>query len=338
MRAYAKINLDKLIDNVKKVSDIVSKEKIMAVVKANAYGHGDIQVVKKLIEFGIRTFAVATFLEAKRLSEKYKEIDILILGEIEKNQFKEIENTNILISISNIQDLKYIQECGLKNRVHLKLDTGMNRLGFLASEIEEAKKYIGKINIEGIFTHLSSVESDEEFTKKQIDIFLEATKDLKIKKHILNSAGIKRYECYLDYVRLGIDMYTDVMSLYTKVVHIHSIKKGEKVGYDGTFVAKKDTKIATVSIGYADGYKRGFSNKVEVEINSRKYKQVGNVCMDLMMVEVDDNVKVGDIVTLFKNNKELMALAKIADTITYEIFTSISLRVDRIYEENKALQ
>lgn len=335
MRCYAKINLDRIVENIKKVSDKISKEKIIAVVKANAYGHGDVEVVGKLREFGIKNYAVATLSEALKISNIYKDIDILILGEIDKENFKSIENTNILISISRFSDLEYIYANNLKNRIHLKLDTGMNRLGFRLNEIDNLEKYIDLLNIEAIFTHLSSVDSDLEYTQKQIDLFLSSTKNLKIKKHILNSAGIRKFigkkEYVLDYVRMGIDLYKNAMGLYTKVVHVHDVKKGDKIGYDGTYIAEKDLIVATLSIGYADGFKRVLSNKVEVTINNIKYSQIGNICMDLMMIKVDKKVRIGDEVLLFNSELELQNIAKLANTITYEILTSISDRVKRVY-------
>lgn len=335
MRCFAKIDLDKIIENALPICNKIGKDKIIAVVKANAYGHGDIKVVECLLNYGISYFAVATYDEALRLNTKFPSANILILGEIDREYLKKIEGTNIIASISRFSDLEYMLENNISARVHIKCDTGMNRLGFSCSKIENLVKYIGKLNIEAIFTHLSSVDVDNEYTKKQIDLFLSSTKNLNIKKHMLNSAGIRKYidkkEYVLDYVRLGIDLYKDVLSLYSKIVHIHDVKKGEKVGYDGTYVAENDILVATLAIGYADGLKRCLSNRLKFKYMDNEYMQIGNICMDLTMIKADEKLKLGDYLSIFTNNYELLNVAKLAGTISYEILTSISDRVERIY-------
>lgn len=337
MRCYAKIDLKKLVDNVNNIIHKVGLDKVIAVVKANAYGHGAKEVFNSLKNIGIKNFAVATIEEALELNEIDSNVNIIILGEIEEFNFKLIENTNIIITISSEEKLRYILENNLKNKIHIKLDTGMNRLGFKPNKINLIDKYLDKLNIEGIFTHLSSVDSDIKYTEQQIKKFQEVTKKYKLKKHILNSAGVNRYyndkNIVLDYVRVGIDMYNDVMSLYSRVCHIHKVEVDEYIGYNKTYLAKKGSYIATISIGYADGYKRNFSNKVDVIICNKRYRQVGNICMDLIMVEVDDSIEVGDEVVLFNRELKIKELAASIESIDYEIMTTISSRVPKIYEK-----
>ncbi|WP_067139008.1 alanine racemase [Oceanivirga salmonicida] len=336
MRAYLEVDLDKLEENIKKISEKVDKNKIMAVIKANAYGHGLEKVFEKLKSIGIDYFAVATLNEAMRLYNIDKFANILILGIVEKEKYKDIENTNIRISVSNEKELEYILKNKLKNKIHIKFNTGMNRLGFTENTLEIIDKYLKTLNIEGIFTHLSSIYSNTEYTENQINIFKEYTKKYDLKKHILSSAGLQKYykekDIVLDYVRVGIDLYTNVLGFYARVCNVYRLEKDEYIGYDMTYKAQKNSYIATISIGYADGYKRDFSNKGIVFIKGKEYKVVGNVCMDLIMVEVDENVNVGDIAELYGNNISIKKMAELIGTIDYELMSTIGDRVPRIYK------
>lgn len=343
MRCYAEINLDKLKYNLDELLKKIDIKKIIAVIKANAYGHGSIEIFKYLLKYGITNFAVATIDEAIELNNINKDVKILILGIIDREDYKKIENTNIAITISSFNDLEYILKNNLKNKIHIGIDTGMTRLGFHKEDIIKLKKYINTLNIEGIFTHLSSVDFDEEYTTKQIEEFLDITKELNLKKHILNSAGIEKYyntEYILDYVRPGISLfggengvYKDVLSLYSHIVNIMKVPKNTYVGYNKTYKTTNDSYIGTISIGYADGYKRILSNKSYCFINGKRYKIIGNICMDICMVLIDGDVKIGDKVELIGDNIKIDEIAKLSDTIKYEILTSISNRVPRKYIE-----
>ncbi|MBS9784592.1 MAG: alanine racemase [Oceanivirga sp.] len=336
MRAYVEIDLDKLEENIENISKQVEKDKIIAVLKANAYGHGVKEVFKKLKSIGISHFAVATFEEAMELYNLDKSVFILILGIVEKEKYKEIEDTNIRINVSTENELKYIEKNNLKNKIHIKFNTGMNRLGFVKENLCIIDNYLDKLNIEGIFSHLSSADSNLGYTGMQMEVFTNYTKKYNLKKHILNSTGTEIYsnkkDKVFDYVRVGIALYSNVMSFYSRVCNVAKLERNEYIGYDMTHLARKGTYIATVSIGYADGYKRDFSNKGIVSINGVKYRVVGNVCMDLIMVEVDENVKIGDRVELYGKNIDIKNMASLIGTIDYELMSTIGARVPRIYK------
>lgn len=342
MRAYVEIDLDNLRHNIGVLKSKISSDKIIAVLKANAYGCGVENIFNVLLSEKIYNFAVATYDEAIQLQKLNNKVNILILGPIDKKLYKEIENTNISITVSNFEELNYLLENSLKNKIHLKLDTGMTRLGFFEKDIDKLDEYIlnDKLNIVGIFSHISDTDN-YDYTMNQISTFDKITSKYSLKKHILSSGSFEKLyktKYVYDYVRIGISLYSglendeyrQVMSFYSKVVSVRKVEKNSYVGYSRTYEIEKDKYIATVSVGYADGYKRKLSNKSKVYINGKKYNVVGNICMDLMMVEVDENVKVDDRVELFGNNISIYEISKLSDTINYEILTSITNRVKKV--------
>lgn len=335
MRCYANIDLLELEKNINKLD--IEKNKIMAVIKANAYGHGSKEIFKKLISLGISNFCVATLDEALELNEIDSEKDILILGPIEYGNYKYIENKNILVTISSFEEINYLIKHNLKNRIHLKLDTGMTRIGFSIKDkikIEEILKQ-NKLNIEGIFSHLSSVNNDDSYTLLQLEKFSSFTENMNIKKHVLSSSGYLKYKdskYVYDYVRIGISLYDNVMSLYSRVCSIRKLEEDTYIGYEKTVKINKGEYIGVISIGYADGLKRCLSNKGYVVINEKKYKIVGNICMDMAMILIDETVNIGDEVEIFGKNLSIFEISNLSSTIHYEILTSISHRVKRIYK------
>ncbi len=310
MKSYIEIDLKKIEENTIELTNKIGKEKIIAVLKADAYGLGYKEVFKKLISLGIKYYAVGTLEEAFELYDINNSVRILILCPLENLDYEKIKNTNIEITVTNEESLKYIVKHNIKNKIHIKFDTGMNRLGFKKENIYLIDKYIDKLNIKGIFTHLSSVTTNEKYTLKQIDIFNEYTKKYNLKKHILNSDGVSKYykdkNKVLDYVRVGIYLFKNSISFYTKVCHVYEINKKY---------------YAVLNVGYLDGYAKKFSNNAKVYIKN-KYYNVIDVDMNYTVVLVNENIKIGDKVELFGKHIE----------ITEEYMTGFSVGLEKKYK------
>lgn len=349
-KTYAEINLKNVRENVNK---IINKYKgynyYFGVVKADCYGHGYKKTVQAVIDGGCNYLAVATLEEAIKIRAIYTKIPILCLGVIDEEFLKICEENNITITIGSLSYLKNLKLKDYKKiKVHLKINTGMNRLGISnGSELEEVVKILkdNNIEIEGIYTHIYNALNKKHY-EEQVERFKNVTKKIDIRNikivHISASEATMNYP-KLDFAngcRLGIVMYgfygpkdlnlKSTFVLKSEVIQINEIKKGETVGYNGTYTAEKNEKIAVIAIGYADGVirknKGGF-----VYINDKKYKIVGNVCMDMMFVKVDDTVKVNDMVYVLKDKEHIEEVAKYLDTIPYEVICLIGKRVNRIY-------
>ncbi|CAM3180062.1 alanine racemase [Streptobacillus ratti] len=341
MNAYAIINLDAFKKNLDKILKKIPASKVMAIVKANAYGHGAIKIVEKSIEKGINFFGVARLEEAEEILSMFPKVNVLILSPIVKDDIKNAVSKGIHLTISSFEDIEYILKNKINGNFHYALDTGMGRIGFMEDEIYRAYSMLKPV---GIYSHLSSADNDEDYTSMQIKKFNKVVNDLDVKyKHILNSFGsINNYNEY-DLYRLGIIMYgaemTDifepVMTFKARVNHIKTLEKDTYIGYSKTYLAHCGEKIATVSCGYADGMFRAMSNKSNVYFNGKYYPIVGNVCMDQFMIKVDDDIKVDDYVEIFGNNILVGDLAKELNTISYELLCAVSYRVKRIWMEEK---
>lgn len=366
-RCWAKINLDSLLSNAKWIiNNKSSNEKIMAIVKANAYGCGASMVAKTLYsDLKIDNWAVASIYEAEKLRNDNIKGNILILGFTPISQVEKLVKLNVTQTILNEQYANLLNEkaasLGLKVKVQIALDTGMNRIGFLKGEDHYKVFKMPNLEVCGAYTHLSHADSFKsdavEYTKNQIDDFIKRTKNIK-NLHCQNSAAIiTKAAKGFDYIRPGIILYglkpseevycdelKEVLSFKSVVAMIKEVKKGAEIGYGRTYKALKDTKIATIPIGYADGYPRLLSNKGEVLIKGKRCKIIGNVCMDQIMVDVTDvDCKMGDIVTIIGDdgNESIKAddLAKKIGTIGYEIICNISQRVPRVYyKDNKLIE
>ena len=369
-RAWIEVDLNNIENNINEIRKIIHKNtKIMAVVKANAYGHGEVEVSKKLNEIGILDFAVATLDEGIILRKAGIKGSILILGYTDIQNIKIVQKYDLIQTIVDFEYAKEVEKLNLdkKLNVHIKINTGMNRLGESYKNIDNLIKIYNmkNLNILGTFTHLcvsdSLFEDNIKFTKKQIDNFFKAIDTLKLnninvkKIHIQASYGIINYndlEC--DYVRPGIIMYgvystlqdkksckiklnlKPALKLKSKIVSIRNIQKGESVGYGRAFIEKKDMKIATVSIGYADGYPRSLSSKdVYVLVNDKFAKIIGRICMDQMIVDVSNitNIEVGDIVTLLDDIEEISAenISNLSGSISNELLSRLGSRLPIIY-------
>ncbi|EQB87019.1 alanine racemase [Clostridium punense] len=362
---WVEINLDNLIWNFNQAKKIVSKEtKIAAVLKANAYGHGAIGVAKVLIESGVDYLAVACLSEALELRRVFKEVPILVMGYTADEYLSiAVENkiTLTIFSISQGEKISNIASAlGVIAKVHVKIDTGFNRLGLKWSEnLKYAIQTIYNMKnlyVEGIFTHLALVNRMED--EKQYRLFQKVIKELEEQsisipvKHICDSIGMVRYpEYHMDMIRLGAFLYgmrptgvTDeavdlriALTFKTKVAHIKNIEKGEGVGYDFSFIAEKKSKIATLPVGYADGYMRCLSNSGEVMIGGEKAKAIGKICMDQTMIDLThvEGVNVGDEVILLggqgRNSIDIIEVAEKCNTNRNEILSVISRRVPRVY-------
>lgn len=368
-RAWIEINLDNLTLNVNAIQSILKpKTEIMGVVKANAYGHGDVLISKHLNQLGINAFAVATMQEAIHLRKHGIQGMILILGYTPSNQCHLLEKYRLTQTVFDLEYAKELNSYGKKLSVHIKIDTGMNRLG----ESSHKMKHICEIfkqnylKVEGMFTHLcvaDSLEADDvAFTRKQIKEFYTVTDELKYlgyhpgKLHIQSSYGLLNYpELECDYVRMGIAMYgvlsckedqtvvqlplQPVLSVKSCIVMTKEVCKGESVGYGREYIAKRDTRIAVVAIGYADGITRSLScGAGEVLVHGKKASIIGRVCMDQMMLDITDipEAKAEDeVVIIGADGKEQILtedFAASSNTISNEVLSRLGSRLPRIVD------
>ena len=342
---YAEINLKNINYNVNKIIEKYNNYKYyIGVVKADSYGHNSNKVVKQIIDGGCNYLAVSSLDEALIIRKNYK-IPILCLEPINTKYIKICETNKIDITVTNYEYAKKIKNYNLN--IHIKIDTGMNRLGVKEQEeFDNIYNLLEKSNckIKGIYTHIYNYSSKNN-TKKQIDKFKNITKNIDLNKidmiHIAQSDTLINYDKipFCNGIRLGIIMYNlndnnlklkDTISLVSEIIEIKKIKKGETVGYNGIYKAKKDEIIGIVSIGYADGVNRNLTNSY-VYINDKKYKIIGNICMDMLMVRIDESVKCNDKVYVYKDSNHIKELSNYINTIPYELICSISKRVPRKY-------
>ena len=369
--AWVEVNLEYLAQNVKQIKSLIKKNiKLLAVVKADAYGHGAVMVAPTMLASGVDMLGVASIDEGLNLRDANINCDILVLGAVPVWAFESAVENDITISIfsdEHIQAAKQSYErTGKKIKTHIKVDTGMNRIGV---NIKEAVDFIKKvqqadfIDLKGIFSHLACAENEEK-TKKQFEKFKEITFRINTNGlilHILNTAGIMSYsEEQFDMVRAGIGLYglmpelprkmksekekvkrnpspltphlSPVMALKARITRIHTIPADEGISYGHTFVTTAPIKVATIPVGYADGVPRILSNKIFGEINDKKIMQIGNVTMDQMMFDITGiDAKEGDVITLLGDNLTIDDWAKIAGTINYELTCRLKVRLPRVY-------
>lgn len=368
-RAWIELNMENLQNNINEFKKIISpKTEIMAVVKANAYGHGVIPISKSLNDFGISNFAVATLEEAIELRENGINGNILIFGYTHINDLKYVIKYDL---IQTILDYKYANKINsstlaTKLNAYIKINTGLNRTGENFDNIQNLIKIYSmkNINVIGLFSHFAVADStkndDIYFSKKQIENFEYCINMIKKsgycpgKLHIQNTYGTLNYP-YLnyDYVRIGIGMYgiynnkihennsnsninlKPVLSLKSRITSIREIWKNESVSYGRKFIANNKTKIATISVGYADGYPRELSNKnTKILISGKLATIIGTICMDQMIIDISDisNASVGDIVTLVGDNENISAekLSYNSNSISNELLCRFSNRLPRI--------
>jgi len=357
---WAEINLDSLKSNFLQVKRIVGNDVgIISIVKADAYGHGAITVSKALIESGSQILGVATVEEALELRESRIRAPIILLGGIQSEEAEVAIKNDLTPSLFSFVSIQAINKCaekmGKRVRYHLKVDTGMNRLGVDSGEICDFLNQLlsfKNLEMEGVFTHFANADGEfRDSTLGQMSIFKAILSVINQAGfypkyiHSANSAAIQRFhESHMNLVRPGIMLYGSgrigncdlkpVMNLKTKIVQIKRVPSGTPVSYGGTFVAARPTIIATLPIGYADGYTRRLSNRSRVSIKGTTAAVIGNVCMDLIMIDVTEvpEVAIGDEVIIFGDERvSVEEVARLADTISYEILSTIGKRVRRVY-------
>jgi alanine racemase len=358
-----------LLSNVRKLRGLCPETtRFCAVVKANAYGHGISEIVNILNQDGVDMFAVATFYEALHIAAMAQQQSIFILEPVNPSQ--SVEEIQVCAQkgfhcvLASADSLKFIREA-LKNtssalKVHLNIETGMGRSGV---EPEPARQLLGQIadcpalELAGVYTHFATAdEEDLSYANEQHERFEAFLKQQKLRDkgiliHAANSAAtIKMPQAHYDMVRCGISMYgyysrrmknppvqlTPVMKLTAPITHIKTIPAGQSVSYGQSFTTKRDTLAAIVPLGYADGYRRCFSNTAMMKVGHRSVPVIGRVCMDQVILDVTEipDIQLGRMVTVLDNDHDsacsAYALADMADTICYEILTSIHAHVNRI--------
>ncbi len=381
MRAWAEIDIDAIVGNIKQIRKITSPNaKIMAIIKADAYGHGFFEVASALADNGADAFGVATADEAVQIRKAGFKNPILILGVIFRDDLERIIANDIMPVVFGYRFAKTISDTAVKlgktAKIHIKLDTGMSRIGYVCTGSDSTERILESIveisklpniEIDGIFSHFAKAdETERDYTDLQFGRFRFITDELEKRgvhiptKHICNSAGIIQYPQYhMDMVRSGIITYglapsDDVpinnlglkpaMQLKSVVTNLKRIKVDTPVSYGGKYIAKPGTRIATIAIGYADGYSRILSGKAQVLIRGKKANIVGNICMDQLMADVTEieDIKIGDEVILFgsdgNNTITVESVAALMGTINYETICVIGKRVPRVYiRDNKTV-
>ena len=365
MRCWAEISLDGIEYNYRSMrAKLPEGCRFLGVVKADSYGHGAVRVAQRLESAGADYLAVAFLTEAVQLREAGIKLPILILGRTSAEYTCELIEYGITQAVPDLDTARAYSAAAVKLgrslKCHLKIDSGMGRLGFSAVRAAQeaaAALSLAGLDFEGAFTHFAvSDMGDEAYTRMQFERFTAAVSEaerisgkiLKI-KHCTNSGAMIKYPwTYSDMVRPGILLYgyypcpdrgdVDVrpcMTLKTRVAQIKDMRAGESVSYGRNWTAPRDSRVAVLTVGYADGLPRCVSGKAKVRIGGAIVPLVGNICMDMVMADVTDapDVKVGDEVTVFGGDFEgsLDVLADLAGTITYELLCAVAARVPRIY-------
>ena len=373
-RAWAEVNLDAIQSNIINIrKSLDDSTKIMAVVKADAYGHGCLETANIIMQAGVDYFAVACVDEALLLRRLGIDKPMLILGSSAEEMYNEIIDNDITQTVFDYESARKLSEKaenkGKKVKVHIKIDTGMARLGFLygygaendnatVSEILKIASLKG-IETEGIFTHFALADDPEsDFTHKQFRRFMDLTGKLEAQgvkfryRHCCNSAATLEFpEMHLDMVRPGIILYgcypsdkvksdfelKPAMQFKTRVTNVKKVAKGSPVSYGGTFVTDKEMTVATIPVGYADGFPRNLGDNAKVIVGGKIVPVLGRICMDQCMIDVTsvNNISVNDEVTVFGKQGDssipVESVAEFSSTINYEVLCSVGKRIPRVY-------
>lgn len=371
---WAEINLDTIATNTKNIKKLIGDKELIAIVKADCYGHGAVDVVPTLLENGASRLAVAMLTEAIELRENNINAPIVILGYTPLYLGEDLINYDIEQTVYDLDYAKELSEIALslnkKAKIHIAIDTGMGRIGFLPCD--DTIKIINEVyNLEGlevigIFSHFStSDEKDKTYANEQLLKFKKVMTDLKALgieiplKHISNSGAIiDMPETYLNGVRPGIILYgyypskevyknnlsvKPALTLKAKIAHVKELHNDMYISYGKTFKANKKTTVATLPIGYGDGYPRALGENAKVIVNGKFAKIIGRICMDQCMIDVTDieNVKTGDEVIILGEEGKLKFnadnMAEALGTINYEILCKIKSRIPRVYIKNKEI-
>lgn len=357
------IDLGAISHNVAAIrKKIGSQRGLMAVVKADGYGHGAVEVSRTALRNGADSLAVALPEEGQHLREAGIEAPILVLGLIQPEEAWKVVDSRLDQTVSSIALLEALdQEAGNAStqiNVHVKVETGLGRIGVEPHEVvlflRRARSY-RNLKVAGLFSHFSAAdERDKTFSQHQLQLFEQTIREIRHagielpQRHMANSAAtLDLPESYYDLVRPGLIIYglypsTEVshsievkpaMTLKTKVCYLKTVPQGTPISYGRTFVAKKQTRVATLPLGYGDGYKRALANKGEVLIKGRRAPVIGRICMDMCMIDVSDvpDVQAGDEAIVFGQEPTADELAAKIGTINYEVVTTVGKRVPRVY-------
>lgn len=367
-RTWAQVSLPALEHNYHALRAMLPEGcRFLGIVKADAYGHGAVRVAQKLVELGAEMLAVACLHEAMELRLAGITAPVLILGVTPAEAAEQVVEYNITQTVFEPELVQAISQAAVRQgktaRIHIKLDTGMSRVGVLAHDAAQAAEEVARLcalpNLqhEGIFTHFANADEDEEYTMLQFTRFLDVISELEKNygitfgiRHCANSAAALKYPCtHLDMVRPGIALYghyphpgcrdldgvgvIPVMSVYSRVSTVRHLPAGTPVSYGCTNVVQRDSRIAVLPIGYGDGFFRLLSNRFQVEFDGQSAPIVGRICMDMCMVDVTDlpQVKPGSVATIFGQDKPLEEAADLLNTISYELLCDILPRVPRVY-------
>lgn len=379
-RVYAEINLDALNHNMDSIlSKVNDNARVIAVLKTDAYGHGAIPIARELENRSkVYGYALATAEEALILRNSGIRKPLIILGYTFPNKYEELIQKNITMTAFRedmLEDIakacRHISTTEYKYvaHIHVKVDTGMGRIGITPDEagINFVKKALSyeEIKIDGIFTHLAKADEDKDFTIKQLEKFkefvdkVEKESEYKIPlKHALNSAGLVEFSEYdMDLVRAGIILYglwpdskpmqeidlKPVLSLHSQIVYVKDVPVGTSISYGGTYICEKDMKVATVPVGYGEGYPRLLSNKASVLVRGQRCKILGRICMDQFMIDVTDvaDVKEGDLVTLIGTDGDdiitMEELGNLSGRFNYEMACDLGKRIPRVFIKNQLI-
>ena len=368
-RAWAEIDLDNLVHNYQLLQALVAPRHVLSIIKADAYGHGAPQVAEALADAGADRFAIATAQEAMQLRRHGITQPILLLGATSGSWAATLAAQNVTLTVVDMESAREYAGA-LQNTtasIHIKVDTGMGRLGLNGHDTEAAAKAILEIaampcfNVEGLFTHFPSADEPgaDAYTKRQTALFGQLAARLAQRGfrapllHSANSAGTIAHPASWDgMVRPGLLLYgsnpcadipfpvRQVKSLRARISQVKAVKKGDFVSYGRMWQAPRDSVIAVVTIGYADGLFRGLSEKISMLVNGRRAPQIGRICMDMCMLDVTDipGVAVDDAATIFgRDGSEFISadeVARAADTVPYEVYCAVGRRVPRFYSQD----
>lgn len=371
--AWVEINLGNLEYNINSIKEKIKENlpknaempKLLATIKADGYGHGSLMCAPILTACGVETFGVASVDEGLELRSNKITAPILVLGAVPIWAFESAAKNDITVSIFNEEHLEAAKilydRTKMKLKAHIKIDTGMNRIGIphnIAADFIKKVQNTDYIDLRGVFTHFADIESDKvlAFQKENFKKVVDSIDRKNLIIHCQNSLGAfidPGLKC--DMIRLGIILYglspltegvecgislpklKPVMGLKGRITNIHTMEKGEGVSYGWAYVADNKTRVATIPIGYADGVSRNLSNKIKAGLNGKKIKQIGRITMDQMMFDITDveEAKVGDIITLLGEDEDnyysIDTWAKILNTINYELTCRLKVRLPKIY-------
>lgn len=362
-RTWTEINLDVLKNNIKVIRSYAGDKEIIAIVKANAYGHGDAECALALNECGVKHFAVSNLWEAQNLTTAGAEGDILIFGYCDIPLALDNLDKNYIFTVGSVDYAKELSDCavkaGVKVPVHIKFDTGMCRVGINTSEEADEILALPGLDCRAGYTHFAVADSltdeDVEFTKQQYKKLADICRSRNLPMHCQNSGGILFHKDFeSNFVRAGLVMYghrpnteyplpegiKSVFSMKAVISQIKTIHPGDTVSYGRTFTADRDIRLALIPCGYADGFNRRLSGQWSVMIRGKKAPVCGRICMDQSLVDITDipEAEIGDEVTVFSDETyggcSVDHAADLIGTISYELLCSIGTRVPRIYIEN----